>query len=343
MDDYVVKMNNFCKVSEFSLFFKSDKVAEKSIEYFTGVSSDYAILILSKRKKILYVSSLEKKPVLKGVVVKSLDFKELFLDIKKINPKKIGLSYSELSAKALIFFKKEFKKILKKIKVVDIGDEVLKLRSVKSLDEIKTIKTAVRITENILSKCISSFTKFKKEKDVVDFLYAECMRENVDVSFKPIVASGAHSSNPHYFPNSTDKLKKGFCIIDFGVKYNRYCSDLTRTIYLGKASVKEKHDYNLILSELNIVENCIKCGTDKIKTSFEMVHSLGHGIGLDVHEKPFFNKDKFQSNMVIAVEPARYFKKYGIRIEDDYLVTEKGLVKLSSLSRELIEIKLNTK
>ena len=114
----------------------------------------------------------------------------------------------------------------------------------KSEKEIKIIKKSCTIASGILKKCINNFSKFSTEKDVETFLHTETIKNGCELAFPTIVASGKGGSMPHYEPKNV-KLRKGFCVIDFGVKYEGYCSDITRTIYLGKPSVQEKKIYDI--------------------------------------------------------------------------------------------------
>ena len=304
------------------LFLKTEANKCKSIQYYTGVETDYGALIKGK-ENVLYLSSLEKKP--KGQKVKDLNFKELIKDLKKY--KAISVNFKEITASELKFLKKNLKGTLK-----DNSEKVLSEREIKNTKEVKKITKAIEITEKIFSELFRNFKKFKTEEEADIFLRKKCMDYGVEPSFPPIVASGNNAKTPHHIPKG--KLNKGFCIIDFGVRYQGYCADMTRTIYLGKPSLKEIKFYNEILSNLERLEKEMKPGKAKFETDFKMIHALGHGIGLDVHEAPHLSRDKLKVGQVIAVEPARY-SPYGVRIEDNYLVTARGLKKLSSLPRKL--------
>ena len=144
-----------------------------------------------------------------------------------------------------------------------------------------------------------------------------------------------------------------FCVIDFGIRYQNYCTDTTRTIYLGKATKKEKDIYNLILAaQTNAISNVTK-GT-KCKDIYNQVkkdlkqykdyftHGLGHGFGIKVHELPNLtnlSKDSLKNNSVFTIEPGIYFKNIGIRIEDDILIQNNKIYVLTKISKKLIEVK----
>ena len=154
---------------------------------------------------------------------------------------------------------------------------------------------------------------------------------------------------PHYEPRNT-KLKKGFCMIDFGVKYKGYCTDITRTVYLGSPCDKEKQVYNFLLDiqngiikEIKINDSCSKIYGNCLKSmknySKYFIHGLGHGIGVEIHELPNLtlnSKDKITENMVFTIEPGIYIPKlFGIRIEDTTLMKKKPLV-LTKVTKDLL-------
>jgi Xaa-Pro aminopeptidase len=147
------------------------------------------------------------------------------------------------------------------------------------------------------------------------------------------------------------RLKKGFCIIDFGVKYKGYHSDITRTIYLGNPSKKEITLYNLLLKiqkelikKIKIGERCSQLYKDTLtlldKYSDNFTHGLGHGLGLNIHELPNLtekSEDIFMNNMVFTIEPGIYFQnKFGIRIEDDILIKNGKIQILTKIPKKLI-------
>jgi Xaa-Pro dipeptidase len=182
--------------------------------------------------------------------------------------------------------------------------------------------------------------KFTTENEAIAFLKKRCIDNEVMWSFEPIVASGKHGKTPHYVPKKKSKLLKGFCIIDFGVEYKGYCSDMTRTIYLGEPSQKEITYYEEILQGLKKSEKEAKKGA-KLKVPFKMIHALGHGIGLHVHEAPNLHADTLLEGMTIALEPATY-DPYGVRIEDNYLIQKEKSKRLSRLTRDLQIISLKS-
>src|SRR3989344_4225779 len=143
-----------------------------------------------------------------------------------------------------------------------------------------------------------------------------------------------------HYKAKNSKIKKGFLVIDFGVKYKGYYSDETRTIYMGKPTKKEIKDYNKLLKIQKKIISLVKpgnyyCDLDikarlllgKDKIYFN--HSLGHGIGKKTHQSPKIgptSKDKIKINDIVTIEPGIYKKDYGIRIEDTILIRKKPVI-----------------
>jgi Xaa-Pro aminopeptidase len=242
---------------------------------------------------------------------------------KKLKRKTIGINYNNVSLATA-------KRLRNFCKIKDISSELNSIRAVKTEQEVKKIRKACSIASKILNDAIENFKKhnFKKETDVRNFLETETRRKGCELAFKPIVASGKNSSLPHYNAEEI-KLRKGFCVIDFGVKYRGYCSDITRTIYIGTPKKKEIEDYEKVLF---VQEKCVRMIKPGIKAEKlymfakknlkNMIHGLGHGVGVEIHEGPNLlegSKDNLLKNMVFTIEPGNY-NKYGIRIEDTVLL-----------------------
>ena len=174
-----------------------------------------------------------------------------------------------------------------------------------------------------------------------------------DKSFETIAVSGQKSSIPHGVPSDT-RLKKGFLTMDFGAVYEGYHSDMTRTICIGKADDEMKKLYNTVLkaqmSALDMLRDGVVCAdADKVARDIIEVdykgcfgHSLGHGVGLEIHERPnlsAYNKKPLAPGNIVTVEPGIYIAgKYGCRIEDMVLIQEGNIRNFTKSPKELIEI-----
>jgi Xaa-Pro aminopeptidase len=227
------------------------------------------------------------------------------------------------------------------------------MAQVKRKDEIIKIKKACQITDAIFSNIIKNFN-FKTEIELRDFIVDEIKKRGLKSSFPPIVTSGKRAGNEIH-PKSTDNKMSGFVIIDFGVIYEKYMSDMTRTIYAGVPTKEDKDIYKLLLQSeelgINIAAKDVNCAdVDEVvrnslgKYKKYFIHMLGHGVGTKIHEEPKLyyklTKPILKENMIITIEPGIYIKnKLGIRIEDTCLITKKGCVSLTKSPKDLIVVK----
>ncbi len=338
---------------DFALFYNFEQDFNPHMLYFTGYKGTGVLVIPSSKPPFMLIPHMEfeRAKLLRLKVfefVKDKPLADCLLAIFKkmgVNHKRVGIDETLTS---LYFFKKIRRKI--KADYVDISDLVLELRAVKTNEEIALYKKACAVTDSIFQNCLASFRQFRTEKDVADFLEREALKYGCSLSFMPIVASGKRSSQPHFSPGP-NPLLKGFCTIDFGIRFRNYCTDMTRTVYLGKPSKAEIDDYNLVLDVQTKVISSLKPGLSCAKAELSarkllgtkarhFIHALGHGIGISIHEAPSFkdiSKEKLKSNMIVAIEPGIYLiGKYGIRIEDDVLITAKGSVVLTKTVKDLI-------
>lgn len=235
-------------------------------------------------------------------------------------------------------------------------DVVMGLRMIKDETEIATIQRACQISDQAFLDALDFIKPGKTELEVANFLDFR-MRElgSEAVSFDTIAASGYRSAMPHGRA-SNKVIEAGDALtLDFGCIYNHYVSDMTRTIYIGSVSDGEAEIYQTVLAANQALIAAAKAGMEY--REFDGVprrvieaagygpyftHGIGHGMGLDVHEIPYFRStatDKIQAGMVLTDEPGIYLEgKYGVRIEDDLLITETGCTILTLAPKELIVI-----
>ena len=237
----------------------------------------------------------------------------------------------------------------------NIGNAIEVIREIKDADEIAKMQKAQDITDKAFSHILKVINRNMTELDVaVELEYA--MRKNgaSAFAFDTISVSGDASSLPHGTPRNV-LLRDGFLTMDFGAKFDGYCSDMTRTIVIGKADAEIKKVYNTVLSAqlaaLEYLKPGADCGeADKIARDIinaeydgTFGHSLGHSVGLFIHESPRLYSRGFGRKLnvgeILTVEPGIYlFGKYGCRIEDMVAITEKGIHNFTHSTKELIEI-----
>ena len=240
---------------------------------------------------------------------------------------------------------------------VNIGNAIEELREVKDESEIALMQKAQDITDFAFSEMMKHIRRDMTEIDVAAELEYFMRKSGASgFAFDTISVSGDASALPHGTPRNV-KLREGFLTMDFGAKYKGYCSDMTRTVVIGKADEKIKMLYNTVLEAqrrgLEAVKagaNCKDCDSvareyiDSFKEyNGAFGHSLGHGVGLFIHESPRLSKmgadRKLRVGEIVTVEPGIYlYGKYGCRIEDMVAVTENGNYNFTHSTKELIEI-----
>jgi len=234
--------------------------------------------------------------------------------------------------------------------------DLSKIRMIKDTREIETIKKACNIADmafnHIASYIEAGMSERKVENELVRFIKEQGAQKE---SFDSIVASGVRGSLPH--GKASDKIiKKGeFITLDFGAKYNNYCSDITRTIALGNCAEELLHIYSMVKAAgeeairnakpnltLGELDQCARNLITEAGYGQYFEHNLGHGLGIQVHEYPDVKSnsiDLLKEGMVITIEPGIYLPNVGgVRIEEDILITADGCEKLTNSSRELIVI-----
>lgn len=255
-------------------------------------------------------------------------------------------------------FVNELKEKLTDINIKTLNSLLTKIRMIKDEEEVKLIKEAALITDKAFEHIISYIKPGMKEKTISIELEHFMKKLGAEgPSFNFIVASGKRSSMPHGVASDKVIEEGDFVTIDMGCKYKGYCSDMTRTFVMGKASDKQRKIYNTVLkAQTKVLENVKPgiTGFDLDKIARDVIknegygeyfgHGLGHGVGLEIHELPRLAehnsaKVEMEAGMVITDEPGIYIPSFGgVRIEDLAVVTKDGVNVLSESTKELLEI-----
>lgn len=264
----------------------------------------------------------------------------------------LGVNAAELNYKSFI----EIKSVLNKCRFIDASEAFESARLVKDQREIELIKEACDIASKIHKKIPSMLKGGVSESDISANMAYEMQKLGASgVSFDTIIAFGKNSAQPHYSAGSAKLKSKDFVLCDYGAKFKRYCSDITRTFIYGTASKKQLRMYEVVRDAQKLgIELCKKENTGEYvhskvsefinSTEFKgrFTHGTGHSLGLAVHDGPGLSKrykKPLQPGMVVTVEPGVYIPEIGgVRIEDDILITENKPRILTTASRELIEV-----
>ncbi|MGM0608379.1 MAG: M24 family metallopeptidase [Candidatus Muiribacteriota bacterium] len=346
----IKKLKNLLKKSKFDAFLISNPV---NIFYITGVEADGTYILVDKDKvevitNFIYFDDIKSalKIPLQVKMFKNDNFYSFFS--KKL---KYGFESDFMTFNTYNSFKKN------NINLIPGANPVEELRYQKSEDEIKKIKKAVNITDKTFKKLLGVLKIGMKETEVADYIF-DFQRSygSSNNSFDTIAAVGNNASLPHAKCSVRRKTKKNSMLkLDYGATYKHYTSDMSRTVFFGKATQKFKKIYNIVLSaQLKAIEK-IKPGVsaaDIDKEARDYIsskgygdrfgHGLGHGVGLNVHEAPRVSSKsnhKLKEGNVITVEPGIYLPGWGgIRIEDIVVVRKEGAEILTKSTKKLIEL-----
>lgn len=316
-----------------------------TITYFTQFKASYALLLVQPQAASLYLTGLDAWPKLNGITVQRLQ-KDWDSTLHDATVTQIGINKESLTVADY----EKLTHLYPHAKFIDVGDEIKRLRSQKTQREIVLIQKASAIADQSFQSLMQHFSlkRFPTEISLAIFLQQQFQELGGDCAFPTIAACAANGAVPHH-QTSVQKLKSGFLVLDFGASFKNYCTDMSRTIYLGKPSVAERKLYECVrnaqqqaidaveegklFSDLDIVA---RKGLGRYAPNF--IHSLGHGIGLEVHEAPVFAasmQQKIAHYQVFTIEPGIYFHgKCGVRIEDTLVFKKKPIV-LTRSSKEL--------
>ncbi len=252
--------------------------------------------------------------------------------------------------------RKKLAAVLPNAILVDTSEMVEELMICKESVEIAQIKKAVEISDIAFERILGIVKPGLREKEIAAEMEYQMKMLGADKeAFETIVASGPRSALPHGIA-SEKKLKKGeFVTFDFGAFYDGYCSDITRTVVLGKATMRQKKIYAIVARAQMAAIRKVRAGVtgkDVDKSARDIInkagygknfgHGTGHGIGLQVHGGPRVSPlgtQPLKSNMVITIEPGIYIAGWGgVRIEDDVVVRPKGGLVLNKAPKNLLEL-----
>jgi len=332
-----------------SIFVNGPGKKDPMVRYLTGYDPEFCIVVYDNdsKKKCMFVVPFELS-LFEGITCfaySSDSFKkEISKFFRKRNISIIGIHKPYLS----VIEHERLKKLLS-CTFTDVSKLCITSRMTKTVKEMKAISKACVITDKMFRHFVRGIRskKIKTELDGVRFLKQLCIKYDVIFSFDPIVATGSATASPHHI--ATEAKLSGFVLLDFGVKVEGYCSDMTRMLYLGKPTQMELEVYTYVLKVYESVIHMLAPGVRLravdayVRMIFGdlFVHALGHGVGVEIHERPHISpisKDRLSPGMVFTIEPGIY-GSFGIRIEDTFVCTKSGVQALTKSSRDLVILK----
>ncbi|NLO10193.1 MAG: aminopeptidase P family protein [Clostridiales bacterium] len=355
-------MDNFKRVQEINENLNIDAVLisnGNNMRYVSGFAGETGYLYISKNHHMVITDfryTYQAEAEAKGYEIVTIGgggYEEAINDILKTdNVKSLGFE-----SKDMLFSR--YQDLVNKLNVdelVPINDDITRLRRIKTPKELEYIKQAEAIGDKVFTEILTFIKPGMTELEVAARIeYLLKLHGGERSSFSAIVASGVNSSMPHAVPTKK-KIENGdFLTMDYGCVYEGYCSDMTRTIVVGKASDKQKEIYNIVLEAQLAALDVIKAGLkgkdiDKVardiiyKAGYEgcFGHGLGHSVGLFIHEDPRLSPSEegiIEAGMIETVEPGIYVRGFGgVRIEDLVEVTENGYENYTHSDKSLIEL-----
>ena len=327
-----------------------------NIRYLSGFTGSDGALIICSDSSVLLVDG--RYTTQAGIEVQNIPIIEYYDKVEAIitTIKDMGLKHIGFEALSMtVDMHNQLTYRLENEVLINVANELKFFRACKDETEITLMKEAAEISSSAIANLVGDIKKGCTEKDLAMQLELYARRAGADaLAFEAIVASGANSALPHAKPTDR-KIKKGdFIVIDFGVKYQGYCSDETCTFAFGALTdkqknayqtVKQAHDEAITTIKANVASSIIdQCARSVLGKKYGRYfpHGTGHGVGLEVHEAPRLapnSQDVLEAQMVVTVEPGIYIPgHWGIRIEDTVLVKKNSCDIFTKMNKELIII-----
>jgi len=328
--------------------------------YFTGMKSSAGTVLAFRDKAYLIIDFryIEKaRATVKSAEV--IEQKKLMAQINELM-KEHGVCNTAIEAQTMtVSTLNMYRSSLEGVEINDtdmLSNAINNLRAVKDEDELVCIKKAQEIAEAAFENVLSFIKPGVTEREIALELDRQMLERGAEaMSFETIALAGANTSMPHGVPSDKAVESGEFVLMDFGAVYNGYHSDMTRTVCVGKPTEEMEKVYNIVLEAQQAALEAAHGGItgselDKIARDIIKAagygeyfgHSLGHGVGMEIHEKPNAsesNKDILKSGAVVTVEPGIYLPgKFGVRIEDFVILTENGCVNLTKCAKNIISL-----
>jgi Xaa-Pro aminopeptidase len=357
-------MDHGARQKRFAALFRSIEVDAMlvthmpNVRYLTGFTGSAGTLLASARPVFTTdgrykVQASQQVQRAKIVVGNGSALASAIKEIRKARIRRLGIESEHMTVATRRILARE---LGRGVKLVDTTAAVENLRLIKDRDEVRLIRKAVDLGSKLLPVVTKALKAGKTEASAAARLEFAAREQGAEaMSFETIVAAGARSALPHGVASATRLPRKGFVVLDYGVILEGYCSDMTRTVCIGGATSEQRRVYNAVLEAqlaaiaavapgrtVGEVDEAARSVLKRAGLDQYFIHSTGHGVGLEIHESPRVaarQKDLLQPGMVITIEPGVYIGgKFGVRIEDMVLVTERGSEVLTRAPKVLLEL-----
>ena len=306
-----------------------------NIRYLTGLQLSAGFVLIKAKKMTLYVDGryqeAARKQAKKGIAVKPIE--DIENDLK--TTKKCAFESDDVTVARLSNWKRKFKNT----KFVQSRGVIEEFRRAKTPEELRHFKKAQAITKKVMKNVPSMLKPGVTEKAIAEQIRRLAVDLGADeFSFDPIVAFGKNSSSPHHHPGNAKLKKRDIIQIDCGARVNGYCADQSTVFFKGDPTAEQKRVYKAVQEAKKAAITEVKTGVSnrkldaiarKVLAAYELeeyfTHSLGHGVGLDIHEGPSLSvkatQTKLKKNEIVTIEPGVYLPgKFGIRLEEELIV-----------------------
>ena len=326
-----------------------------NIKYLTNIEAE-GILLLTRKDNIYitdgrYIEQVHSTLTLYDEIivynvndVSKDDYENFFMFCENVGFEENYVTYAK------------YKELIRKYKInnlVETEHIIEKQRMIKDDEEISNLIKACEITDNCFSYILTYIKPGMTEKQIADEIEEYYKSRTDGLSFETIVASGEKTSKPHAVPTDRKIQEQDIITIDMGCKVNGYCSDMTRTFFVGSVPEYVKPVYDLVLKNQEQTIDDMKDGAstrlltkmvdnDFRLNGYDLIHALGHGVGMEIHEAPYINFRSdvpLKENMVVTDEPGIYVPgRFGVRIEDTIQITKFGCISLTKSEKNYIII-----
>lgn len=345
------KLQDFLGANEAALI-----LSEPNRFYLTGFPSSDGFCLVTKTERLFYTDSRYIEAAKHAVTFFEVRQEDGARD-KLLAELFASLSVKTLHIEAAQMTVSTFRRLQKLIPLDDSGELdrlLLSFRAVKTAEEISCIERAAQISEKAFTELLPTICEGQTERELAAKLeYLMKTNGGDGLAFETIAVTGHNSSKPHGVPGDTKVQSGDFITFDFGATYQGYCSDMTRTVAVGKITDEMKTVYETVLAAQKAGLSAIRAGAkcDEVDAVSRRIiadagygtcfgHGLGHAVGIEIHESPRLSprcKDTLKAGMIVTCEPGIYLAgKFGVRIEDTVLVTENGCRPLHKVTKELI-------
>jgi Xaa-Pro aminopeptidase len=332
-----------------------------NIRYLCGFSGSAAVLIVGERQNLFFTDGRyteQSREEVRGAKIQILKGKSALAAAAEWLGRQGGLRRTGIDPLHLTIAERKVlaAALPRGLKLVDAPPIVERLRMTKDADEIAKIRAACHLGVELFARVVELVRPGVQESELAGELEFAARKAGVDqMAFPTIVAGGARSALPHGRASSALIPSPGFVVCDFGVILAGYCSDMTRTVHVGRPQSDARRVYQAVQDAQQAALEAVRPGATvgevdraarKLLHNRRLgrffTHSTGHGLGLEIHEAPRVaagQDEPLRPGMVITIEPGAYLPgKYGVRIEDTVAVTGTGCEVLTPCSKELITI-----